>query len=193
MALDNLLLQNIYQIHGHSSGIDLFFVYLAEYSSYVFAIIFIAVAGYQLVCCVNNRKNLLWSPLLLLPGVLLVNYLLRLLISRERPFAALEEFSALIYHYYGNSFPSNHAAASFAIAGTIYLINPLVGKISFGMAVLVSISRIYVGVHYPSDVLAGGLLALVILCLVVKNKDFLEKKFQYIEYCIRKTVFKKSS
>ena len=181
MNLEEMLLKHLGQIHGYNNFIDLFFILLANYSSYIFAVIFFSVFSYQVVQRIKYGKNFLWSSLLLLPTVLLVNYLLRLIIARERPFAAIEEFSALIYHYYGNSFPSNHAAASFAIAGTLYLINPLAGKVSFILALLVSFSRIYVGVHYPTDVLAGGFLAVGLLGLTIKNKNNLENWLQHIE------------
>lgn len=67
-------------------------------------------------------------------------------------------------------FVSSHAANSFALAGFVYLLlrswfRPI-GYIAFGWAGLVSYSRIYVGVHYPGDVVVGALLGLAVAWVV---------------------------
>jgi undecaprenyl-diphosphatase len=56
------------------------------------------------------------------------------------------------------SFPSDHATAAFAIAVALLLRNRRVGWVAVAMAALVSVSRVAVGVHYPSDVLGGALI-----------------------------------
>jgi undecaprenyl-diphosphatase len=54
------------------------------------------------------------------------------------------------------SFPSDHATAAFAIAVSILLRHRRAGLLALGMATVVALSRVVVGVHYPSDVLAGA-------------------------------------
>jgi undecaprenyl-diphosphatase len=64
------------------------------------------------------------------------------------------------------SFPSDHATAAFAIAVAIFLRHRKAGIVALAMAALLSLSRVVVGVHYPSDVLAGaaiGTLAALVL------------------------------
>jgi undecaprenyl-diphosphatase len=56
------------------------------------------------------------------------------------------------------SFPSDHATAAFAIAVSIWLRNRTAGWLALAMAAVLSVSRVMVGVHYPSDVIAGALL-----------------------------------
>lgn len=61
----------------------------------------------------------------------------------------------------GYGFPSNHAANTFAGATVLVMAVPAVRIPAFGIASLVAYSRVYVGVHYPFDVLAGALLGLL--------------------------------
>ena len=56
------------------------------------------------------------------------------------------------------SFPSDHATAGFAIAVSIVLRSRRIGCLALAMALIMSVGRVAVGVHYPSDVLAGALL-----------------------------------
>ena len=59
------------------------------------------------------------------------------------------------------SFPSGHAASSFAAAPTISRLWPGGRAVVWVLAILVSVSRIYVGVHYPLDVIGGAILGIV--------------------------------
>lgn len=81
------------------------------------------------------------------------------LVDRPRPF--VEDPGAvhlLAAHAANASFPSDHATAAFAIAVAILLRNRRYGLLALGMAVVLAIGRVAVGVHYPSDVLAGAAL-----------------------------------
>ncbi len=61
-----------------------------------------------------------------------------------------------------DSFPSGHAATSFACAALLAWLTPLPKVALFGLAALIAFSRVYVGVHYPLDVLGGAALGLAI-------------------------------
>ncbi|HAM37363.1 MAG: hypothetical protein UU08_C0001G0043 [Candidatus Uhrbacteria bacterium GW2011_GWE2_40_58] len=64
------------------------------------------------------------------------------------------------------SFPSGHATISFAAAVSIWFVDPTLGLVFSGLAILVALSRVYVGVHYVSDIIAGALLGAFVSCLV---------------------------
>jgi undecaprenyl-diphosphatase len=86
--------------------------------------------------------------------------LLRQAIGRERPPLRFPEPHPLV-HVPGNpSFPSAHAATSFACAATLAWLTPLSPIALYTLATLIAFSRVYVGVHYPLDVIGGAALGL---------------------------------
>lgn len=91
------------------------------------------------------------------------NIMLKNMIARPRPYDILTNLQVLIKKPSDFSFPSGHAASSFAIAGVFYFYgNKKWGIIAFILAALISFSRLYLGVHYPSDVICGALSGLII-------------------------------
>jgi len=78
---------------------------------------------------------------------------------RDRPFVN-NEVALLFYEPTDSSFPANSAAAAFAISGTLWLLNRRVGTAMLALSAIFAFSRVYVGVHYPLDVIGGGLIGL---------------------------------
>lgn len=79
--------------------------------------------------------------------------------ARPRPFEAHPGDAHLfVPASHDPSFPSDHATAAFAIAVALLLRHRKAGLLALGLAVAVSVSRVVVGTHYPSDVLAGAVL-----------------------------------
>lgn len=92
-------------------------------------------------------------------GALITNVVLKHIIARTRPYEVIDGLILLIEKQSDFSFPSGHTCASFAAAGVYWRMMPKkYGIPLLILAVLIAFSRLYVGVHYPSDVL-GGLLA----------------------------------
>jgi undecaprenyl-diphosphatase len=77
--------------------------------------------------------------------------------DRPRPFEA-HHVHLFVSHSSDPSFPSDHATAAFAIAIALLLRNRRIGWVAVTMATVISISRVAVGVHYPSDVLGGAVI-----------------------------------
>lgn len=78
--------------------------------------------------------------------------------SRERPYKIREHLNTFGIDLKDYSFPSGHTTASFSIAATIALNIPNIWIIVYTLAFIIGISRIYLGVHYPTDVFAGIIL-----------------------------------
>ena len=83
-------------------------------------------------------------------------------IERDRPAVADPEPETLVELPVTYSFPSGHATVSFACATVLALAVPRLAWPLFALATLISFSRVYVGVHYPFDVLAGAVLGVAI-------------------------------
>ena len=91
--------------------------------------------------------------------------LLNQYVFRARPFTQLE-LATLFYEPTDSSFPSNPAAVAFAVATAVWLGNRRAALMLFGMAVLWSFVRVYSGLFYPTDILAGGLIGAAVAYLV---------------------------
>jgi membrane-associated phospholipid phosphatase len=87
-------------------------------------------------------------------GAYLLNTVLKLVVRRKRP--ALDQLPALVSTATSLSFPSAHAASSFAAARAYSSLIP--GGPLYAVATAMALSRVYLGVHYPSDIAAGALL-----------------------------------
>jgi membrane-associated phospholipid phosphatase len=86
----------------------------------------------------------------------------KLLIARTRP-----HYHAAIPVPTSHSFPSGHAASSFAAATVISVVEPRLRVPAFALALGIAFSRVYNGVHWPSDVLVGAAVGVVTALLLL--------------------------
>ncbi|MDO4438268.1 MAG: phosphatase PAP2 family protein [Eubacteriales bacterium] len=99
-------------------------------------------------------------------GFIITNLFLKNIVRRTRPYDAYSFIVPLIEHPSDFSFPSGHTCASFAAAFVLYRAFPKKYSWLFLLlAVLIAFSRLYLGVHYPSDVLAGFVIGAFSACL----------------------------
>ena len=105
----------------------------------------------------RTRKAGFWALIAMLFGLLVTNVLLKHLVARTRPWLVVEGLTALVDERDPNSFPSGHTCAAFACCLTwARFAARRWGKVlCLALAVLMGLSRLYVGVHFPSDVIAG--------------------------------------
>lgn len=104
--------------------------------------------------------------LAILLASLLANQVLKPLIARERPFLSAPEPAVIGGKPKDSSFPSGHAANAFAGCGVLSRKVPRARPVWWVLATLIAYSRVYLGVHYPLDVIGGALLGLTCALLV---------------------------
>jgi undecaprenyl-diphosphatase len=83
------------------------------------------------------------------------------LVDRTRPFVAHPEIHPL-YVVHSTSFPAGHAATSFAGATLLSYVAPRAAPLFVALAAAIGISRVYDGVHYPTDVLGGAAIGAIV-------------------------------
>ncbi|MBS3174814.1 phosphatase PAP2 family protein [Candidatus Woesearchaeota archaeon] len=150
-------------IHYRISYLNYIFIFLTDFGPYIIFLFSTFILLY--------KKKLKLIPLLWLSFIIvfLLIELLKFSIPRPRP-----EVDYLIYSA-GNSFPSRHAAIAFT---PLYLINKNFPKFKWyflSFACLIVFSRLYLGVHYLSDIIAGAFLG-YILGLIISKLEY-KKQF----------------
>lgn len=137
-------------------------------------------ASAVLLCFPKTRKAGLLSLLALAGSYLINNLFLKNVIDRTRPYEMIEGLRILIGAPHDKSFPSGHTASSFASAVVFYRELPRqYGLSALILAALIGLSRLYLGVHFPTDVLAGalsGTLIALLVCFAWRNYDCQLKK-----------------
>lgn len=108
----------------------------------------------------KTRKAGITALLALAVGFVCTNLILKHLVSRPRPWLEVAGLLPLVQEGDPNSFPSGHTTAAFAFACALWRAAPRAWMkwAALAAAVLMGFSRLYVGVHYPSDVLGGVLI-----------------------------------
>lgn len=127
----------------------------------------------------KTRKIALICAAAMLVSLLINNLALKNIVGRMRPYDVVEGLVPLIGKPRDYSFPSGHTASSFAAAWVLYKRLPK----SFGISALVlagliGVSRLYLGVHYPTDVLFGilsgigcGYIACAVVSFLLKEQE----------------------
>ena len=124
-----------------------------------FGAIWIALAILLLIIEKYRHSGLAVSIALLIDFVA-VNLIIKPLVGRERPCDVTVPEDMLLACLSDHSFPSGHTAAAFAAAFALFLCHKRAGSAALILAVLMGFSRLYLFVHFPSDVIAGALLGL---------------------------------
>ncbi len=125
----------------------------------------------------KTRKMGICMGISLLIGFITGNLLLKNLFARIRPYDLNTDIEILVEHLSDYSFPSGHTLASFEAATAIMLNNKKIGVMALIFATLIAISRIYLYVHYPSDVLFGIIMGTGIAFLAKYIIDKADNKF----------------
>lgn len=191
--------------HIQNIRTDFFDYFFSTITHLATAGIFWILLGICFGLFVKTRKKGATMLLALIFNLIVCNLIFKIIIARPRPYT-IEEFSMitdpatqlLVGIPSDWSFPSGHTAASFAAATALFCYCKKQGIYAYILATIIAFSRIYLYVHYPTDVIAGiilGCLMGVITYLTVKilcNHEKLKEHIQvFLEFDIFKTLFRK--
>ena len=172
--MDFYFFQQINQFAGKSICLDSLGIFFAEYLGYVL------IAVLFLFFLKNAKKY--WPMIVKAFAAaalarLGIVELIRFLWEKPRPFIE-NNVNLLLEHSASSSFPSGHAAFFFALSTVIFLSNKKTppqpkfwwgaGLLFFIASFLISISRVFCGIHWPSDVIAGAVIGIFSGWLVMK-------------------------
>ena len=161
MTLDTQLLYFLNGFVGKSALLDNTFLFLASYLPYLL------VAAFLLLLYLSSysKRNKLYIFCVTTASALIARFgvteLIRFFYHRPRPFMVYPQIHALFVDNEW-SFPSGHATFFFAMAAAIYLYNKKWGIGFFIATLAVTISRVVAGVHYPSDILGGMIIGILV-------------------------------
>lgn len=164
--MDFLIFQKINNLAGKSVYFDWLAVFFAEYLGYVLAIILF-------LFLLKNWKKYWQIAIKSLGAAILARFciaeLIRFFWDRPRPFSE-NKVNLLLSHETTNSFPSGHAAFFFALSTVIFLYYKKfcpaskfwrrVSVLFFIASFLISVARVFGGIHWPSDILAGAVVGI---------------------------------
>ena len=119
---------------------------------------------------VTGLAGLMWAPLAAAVALLL-NIPIRGFVERPRPSVEHRGLEVLGTGDGGYSFVSGHATLVMALAVGIFMVHRRYGLVGIGLAVVAGISRLYMGVHYPTDVVGGLALGTAVALLLAPARD----------------------
>lgn len=168
-------------VHSLSPGADNFFIWLTKFgnpaSVVILTLVFLGLFWFN-----RQKVTALWFGINIIGICGILNPVIKQFFKRPRPTILTH-----LVEEHSYSFPSGHAVTSMILFGTLIFVMPLFFKntslrlaaqIILGLLILgIGVSRIYVGVHYPSDVLGGFLLG--ISWLLFSFPYYREKKLIY--------------
>lgn len=165
MNFDLYLFNGLHQFAGRFWPLDWLGILLAEYLAYA-----LVLAALYFWFKLKTNKEKLWFfsfvalSIILSRGIL--TEVIRFFYHRLRPFETPNFNHLLIAPDTSGSFPSGHAAFYFALAFALFYFNKKWGWWFTASAIGMGLGRVFVGMHYPSDILGGAIVAAVSVFMV---------------------------
>jgi len=166
MNFDYWLFQKINSLVGQQPISDKIGIFFAEYLPYLIAAGALALIIYWVVR--NKNWKVLWQAIsapILSRGIITEG--IRFFWHRPRPFIS-HSTNLLLNHDNSGSFPSGHMTFIFALAAVVYFYNKKIGWLLFVLSFLAGLARVFVGVHYPLDILGGIIIGVFSAWLIKK-------------------------
>ncbi|WP_157692452.1 undecaprenyl-diphosphatase [Paenibacillus tuaregi] len=161
MNLDYTVFEKINHLAASVPMFNPIMKFLAEDAQYI---LILGVIVYWFIRMESNRRMITEALLAACMGVG-ISAALGHFLYRDRPFAG-HHVIQLIAHPANASFPSDHATLAFAVSTAIWGYRKKEGVIWLVLSALIAVSRVWTGVHYPTDVIAGAALGIILAAFV---------------------------
>ena len=136
-------------------------------------LVWLALAAVLLILPRTRKLGLVVTAALVLEAIT-CNLILKPLVARARPFTVNPAVELLIAKPTDFSFPSGHTSASFAVVSALFFRKERLWIPAGILAALIAFSRLYLYVHYPTDVLAGALIGILAGWIAVRGADAIQ-------------------
>lgn len=167
MQFDLALFNAIHRFWGTSRVLDALGVFLANTLTYLMVA---GMAVFIFQTAHSNRERIFVAAQMFLAYLISRWFLtanIAMIVKRVRPFETLG-FTPPFFPVTNGAMPSGHTSALFSIAFVMFTVNPRWGAVYLVLSLLVGLGRVFVGVHWPSDILVGMLVGLASGFLVYK-------------------------
>lgn len=139
-------------------------------------IVWIVIAIALLLSNKYRKYGVIMSIALIL-SLIIGNVIIKTLVARPRPCHINTDIKLLIGVPLDSSFPSGHTMSSFAAAAVLWYMNRKIGIVAMILAITIGFSRMYLYVHYPSDVFCGMIIGVLIGVFSIQLFTLLQKKY----------------
>lgn len=165
MSWDGIQRQGFLAVNDLSADTPALHGVLRDYAMYgvvLFAVLLLAGWWFARGRGPVAMASALWAPLGMLLAIA-VNQPLGRLVHEARPYAVLPHVLVLVPRSHDFSFPSDHSVMAGAVAAGVWLVSRRLGLVALAAALLMAFARVYVGAHFPLDVVAGLLVGAVVV------------------------------
>ncbi|MDP3052211.1 MAG: phosphatase PAP2 family protein [bacterium] len=150
--MNTAIFQYLHGFAGQSVGFNTIIIFCAKYLPYII----VAVLGLFFIFGHDRRRELkmiIYAAISVILSRLVITEIIRYFYPVARPFI-FYKFTPLLYDS-ASSFPSGHAAFFFALAAIIFIFHKKWGIVYFLGSLIICVSRIMAGIHWPADILGG--------------------------------------
>lgn len=167
--MDIKLFQALNTLSRRSSLLNSVMILVSKWMRYVFILLLLILFFKN-----HGYKRIAWNATFSAFATLIINAFIKLVYFKPRPFIK-RRVGILIPSKIDSSFPSKHALLVFAASTSVFLYKKTLGIMMFGLSLLTGLSRVWVGHHYPSDIIGsafiGSLTSIVVHKLPRFNKE----------------------
>jgi undecaprenyl-diphosphatase len=156
--MDLYLFQQINQFAGNWTYLDNLGIFFAKYSGYILVILLFSFLFFKDKKKYKTMIVEAFSAAIL--ARLVITNIIRFIYFHPRPFVD-HQVNLLLSHETGGSFPSGHVSFFFALSFVVYFFNKKAGILFLIVSFLMGMARIFVGVHYPLDILGGIFVGII--------------------------------